>query len=478
MDLRRRSVIRIDRLGSRIHAYAPSLLRSRLTTDLEDRMSRPLGTLEFMRSMDLFQTRLYERLLRTYSEEPFCQLLALKLCNLAVGKYHFLNRHSVLLSKPFQLTVDPTNACQLECPGCVHSSNKEYADRFEWPRSTLPVHVYDDFLDHTGAWAFCAMLYNYGEPLLNKRFAEIVRASKKHLLFTITSTNLSMPLDQPDSIVASGLDRMVLSIDGTTQDIYEKYRRRGKLDLVLENVRKLVASKKKLGSRTPYLIWQFLTFAHNAHQVTDAIRKARELGINEILIHTPFEVAHDDPAIRAVAVRNRGAHRFIPWDGKWCSAERRRAASDMAAEIQKCFEYSWERRFHETPGIDEDRRRSGPTCDWLYHNVTMDGAGRIMPCCMAPDKSNKHVVFGNYTDSDIVNSPMAKLARLSFADRQMYDAITKDLPEKSRPYCAICQDTPLPYGLANVAGDIRAIDEKRAVPHSLKWALTHWSSSV
>jgi pyruvate-formate lyase-activating enzyme len=382
-------------------------------------MSRPLGALEFMRSMDLFQKRLYEHLLHIYGNEPFCRLLALKLCNLAVGKYHFLNRHSVLLSKPFQLTVDPANACQLECPGCVHSANKEYAGRFEWPRSTLPVHVYDDFLAHTGAWAFCAVLYNYGEPLLNKRFAEIVRASKKHLLFTMTSTNLSMPLDDPDSIVASGLDRMVLSIDGTTQETYEKYRRRGKLDLIFENVRKLVASRKRLGSPTPYLIWQFLTFEHNAHQVTDAIRKAQEMGLNEILIQTPFEVTGDDPAIRAIAVRDRGVHRFVPWDGNWCTAESRRAVGDLSAEIRVRFEHSWEQRFHETPGMGENSRRNGPTCDWLYHNVTMDGAGRIMACCMAPDRTDKHLVFANFTDSDIVNSPMAKLARLSFADRHV-----------------------------------------------------------
>lgn len=169
-----------------------------------------------MRSMDSFQAKVYARLLREYGAEPFSQLLALKLCNLAVARYHFLNRHSVLISKPFQVTVDPTNACQLGCPGCVHSLNPAYAGQFDWPQLTLSVDAFDRLMEQADPFAFCGSLYNYGDPLLHKRFADFVRASKKYLLFTQTSTNLSMPLLDTDNIVASGLDRIVLSIDGTT----------------------------------------------------------------------------------------------------------------------------------------------------------------------------------------------------------------------------------------------------------------------
>jgi hypothetical protein len=95
-----------------------------------------------------------------------------------------------------------------------------------------------------GTVAFCAALDNYGEPLLNKSFKEFAPASKKYLLFTMTSTNLSMPLSDPERIVMSGLDLAILSIDGTTQDIYEKYRRKGDLGFVFENVKKLVAPRR------------------------------------------------------------------------------------------------------------------------------------------------------------------------------------------------------------------------------------------
>ena len=433
-----------------------------------------------MRSIDAFQRRLYAHLLREYRHEPFCQLFALKLCNLAVARHHHRNRHSVLMSKPFQLTVDTTNACQLACPACVHTSNKEYSALFDWPASTLPVDLYDRFLEPTGVFAFCASLYNYGEPLLHKRFPDFVRSSKKHLLFTTTSTNLSMPLADTDDIVASGLDRMILSIDGTTQEAYERYRRKGRLDLVFENVRKLAASKKKLGSSTPYLVWQFLTFEHNVHQAPDAIRKARELGVNEILIQTPFEVVIDDPGIRAAAAPDRGTHKFAPWSGDWCSEERRKSVEGIFSNIEAAFNYSWEQRFHGTQGSEEDNRPGPRTCDWLYQNMTIDGAARIMPCCMAPDKGEKHVVFANFTQAsgagaDLINSPMARLARLAFGNRETYEAEARNRSKESLPYCAGCAENPALYGLANVAGDIRALDEKLALPRSLTWALTNWA---
>ncbi len=204
-----------------------------------------------MRFADSFQSRMFELFLRGYGTEPFAKLLALKLSNLAVAQYHYRRRHSVLVSRPVQLTVDPTNACQLGCPACVHTTNAPYAAIFDWPRQTLPVETHDRFLAGMGPFALSTLLYNYGEPLLHKQFSKFVQSAKKYLLFVHTSTNLSMPLSDPDELVNSGLDRMVLSIDGTTQETYERYRRNGNLELVFENVRKLVAARKRSGLRTP-----------------------------------------------------------------------------------------------------------------------------------------------------------------------------------------------------------------------------------
>src|SRR5688500_20394156 len=123
MDFRRRSVIRIDRLRSRLESHIPKFLSGTLAAELQSLFDRSRDKLEFMRTMDAFQPKLYAHLVARYRDEPFFRLFTLKLCNLAVALYNSANRHSVLMSKPFQLTHNPANACQLAFRACVHTSH-------------------------------------------------------------------------------------------------------------------------------------------------------------------------------------------------------------------------------------------------------------------------------------------------------------------------------------------------------------------
>jgi hypothetical protein len=207
---------------------------------------------------------------------------------------------------------------------------------------------------------------------------------------------------------------------------------------------------------------------------------ARSSGVNEIMIQTPFDVAIDDPGIRAITVPRHGSYKFDSWDGKWCSKERRCGVAEIAPRVDAMFNVTWESRFHAAANAGEGNHPATRTCDWLYHNITIDGASRIMPCCMAPDKQDKRLVFETLSgsagmDGDPVNSAMARLARLSFQDRAAYEAEAATVSSAQHPYCAKCEETPMPYGLANVAADIRALDEKGIVPRPLQWALIHWA---
>ena len=426
--------------------------------------------------LDSFQAEAYERLVARYDDPTVAKLLALKLANLAAGRYHHEGRLSALFSHPVMLMVDPANACQLACPGCIHSDNPSYAALFDWPRKTLPLDTYAAFLDRFGPFAFSVALYNYGEPLLNKRFAEIVRKSREYLLHTFTSTNLSMPLDNAEAIVESGLDYMILSIDGATQPVYERYRRGGNLGLVLENVRKLAAAKKALGSSTPWLEWQFLTFEHNHHELADARRLAAEIGVNQFRVATPFGVELDDPSIRPLRSPEEGACVVNPEKRRTTRDPRR--IDECADAIEEAFRKTWHMRAEET--ASDFAAPDAHTCTWLYFNMTMDGAGRIMPCCMAPDKNDKKLVFANFEPRespsalDIVNSPMAQLARRAFGDRASYEKEVA-LQSSSIPFCARCEEKPSPpYGMNNVRLDIRKLDPNRVVSDELVGVLTDW----
>ena len=243
--------------------------------------------------------------LRERFPSPVAQALTLKTLNLCLARHHFQARSALVRSRPFGLVVDPSNVCRLACPGCVHSTRSEALNLFAWPKGTLTGDRLSRLLRTYGPHAIGIYLCNYGEPLLNLETPALIRQSKQWLLSAMLSTSLSVRKFDPEAYVESGLDFMVLSIDGATQPVYERYRRNGDLDLVLGNVRKLVRARDRLGKRTPVLSWNFLAFEHNAHEIPLAERMARKIGVDQFRVVEPFDVSWDDPEIRVAAIKPR-----------------------------------------------------------------------------------------------------------------------------------------------------------------------------
>ena len=86
----------------------------------------------------------------------------------------------------------------------------------------------------------------------NKNFKDYISYVKQHNIYTITSTNGQL-IDKNIAlnIIKSGLDRIIISIDGTTQEVYEKYRKGGLLSKSIEAIKFLKEAKKELNSKTP-----------------------------------------------------------------------------------------------------------------------------------------------------------------------------------------------------------------------------------
>jgi MoaA/NifB/PqqE/SkfB family radical SAM enzyme len=101
--------------------------------------------------------------------------------------------------------------------------------------------------------------YFQGEPYLHPNFLELVKYAADKNIYTATSTNAHYLNDAAaKKTIESGLDRLIISIDGTTQETYEAYRKGGKLDKVIEGARNIVRWKKELKSITPFVVFQFL----------------------------------------------------------------------------------------------------------------------------------------------------------------------------------------------------------------------------
>ena len=160
--------------------------------------------------------------------------LTLKILNIFLARFHFNARSSSVLSRPFGLVIDPSNMCQLACPGCVHSNRSEDLKLFDWPHGTLSQDCFSALLKLYGPYAIGVYFCSYGEPLLNLATPKLIRLAKTYLIGTALSTSLSVRKFDAEAYVESGLDFMVLSIDGATQPVYEQYRRNGDIELVFE----------------------------------------------------------------------------------------------------------------------------------------------------------------------------------------------------------------------------------------------------
>ena len=202
------------------------------------------------------------------------------------------NRHSGL---PVSLNYEPTTSCNLRCPECPSGLRS-----FTRPTGMLDQSSFRKTIDEVSDTLIYLTFYFQGEPYLNPAFLDMVKYASEKKIYTFTSTNAHY-LDDENArrTVESGLDKLIISIDGTTQDVYEQYRVGGKLDKVIEGTKRVIAWKERLKSKTPYLVFQFLVVKPNEHQVADARKLAAELGVDAIKFKTAqvYDFENGNPLI-------------------------------------------------------------------------------------------------------------------------------------------------------------------------------------
>jgi radical SAM protein with 4Fe4S-binding SPASM domain len=195
---------------------------------------------------------------------------------------------SLLLNKPVQwgypvsISFEPTTSCNLRCPECPSGLRQ-----FSRPTGMLQNDFFRRTIDEIHKELLYLIFYFQGEPYLNPDFLEMVKYASDKKIYTATSTNAHYLTDAvAKKTVESGLDRLIISIDGTTQDVYQQYRVGGNLEKVLEGAKNIMKWKKEMKSKTPFVFFQFLVVKPNEHQVEDIKRLAKEVGVDEVRFKT------------------------------------------------------------------------------------------------------------------------------------------------------------------------------------------------
>lgn len=221
--------------------------------------------------------------------------------------------------------------------------------------------TFRNIIDDIGDKIWYVILYHQGEPYINKDFLRCVEYAKGKRLYTETSTNVHyLNPKNAELTVQSGLDAVIVSVDGTTQESYERYRVNGKLDKVKDGIRNLVAAKKKLGSKTPYILLQFLVMKHNEHEIPEIEALAKELEVDRLL-------------------------------KKNIQVENYQEALEWLPEKEKYQRYS-------ITESDINVRNGGKgVCPRPWLSTLMNWDGGIVPCCF--DKNGDHTM-GHVKDHD------------------------------------------------------------------------------
>lgn len=183
---------------------------------------------------------------------------------------------------PVSISFEPTTSCNLRCPECPSGLRA-----FTRPTGMLKKDFFSETIDQLSKELLYLVFYFQGEPYLNPDFLDMVKYASSKKIYTATSTNAHYLNDEnAKRTIESGLDRLIISIDGTTQEVYQQYRVGGRLNKVLEGTKNIVKWKKELRSKTPFIIFQFLVVKPNEHQIEDVKNLAKEIGVDDVWYKT------------------------------------------------------------------------------------------------------------------------------------------------------------------------------------------------
>jgi radical SAM protein with 4Fe4S-binding SPASM domain len=263
---------------------------------------------------------------------------------------------------PMSISFEPTTSCNLRCPECPSGLRE-----FTRPTGMLKQDFFKQTIDDIYKDILYLIFYFQGEPYLNKNFLEMVKYASSKGIYTATSTNAHYLTDEvAKKTIESGLDRLIISIDGTTQDVYQQYRRGGRLDKVIAGAKNVVKWKKELNSKTPFIFFQFLVVKPNEHQIEEIKKLGAEIGVDEVRFKTAQVYDYEnDP------------NNLIPENEKFSRYKKSKAGKHEAKN--KLANHCWKL--------------------WQANVITWDGM--VVPCCFDKDASHQLGDLKNQSFKDI-----------------------------------------------------------------------------
>jgi radical SAM protein with 4Fe4S-binding SPASM domain len=268
---------------------------------------------------------------------------------------------------PTHLQVEPTALCNLRCTLCPVTTGM---DR---DTGNMEFAVFKQLLDDAGRYGLVVHLWDWGEPFVNPEVYDMIAYAKQYGLKVISSSNghAFAEEEQAQKLVQSGIDSIIIAIDGITQHTYERYRQHGRLETALTGVRNVLSEKRCAGGTMPLVNLRFLAMAHNEHEIPALIDLAQSLDVDVLSIKTLNPYSSD------MYAENR---------------DQKRAFYDSFVPHTDTY-----RRFQSLDeGSRPHRVKRDPPCKNLWNSPSVHWDGTVCSCTY--DYKERHVL-GNLTES-------------------------------------------------------------------------------
>lgn len=306
--------------------------------------------------------------------------------------YSRVTKNPSLSAMPISISIEPTTSCNLRCPECPSGLRS-----FSRPTGMLKQELFEKVIDELSPTLSYLIFYFQGEPYLHPHLLDMVSYASAKKIYTATSTNAHYLDDEAArKTVESGLDRLIISIDGVDQETYESYRVGGKLSKVLEGTQNIIKWKRELKSKTPHVIFQFLVVRPNESQIEQVYRLADELGVDEVALKT------------AQIYDYKNGSDLIPTKDKYARYKKQEDGS--YAIKNSLLDHCWK----------------------MWHSCVITWDGKVVPCCFDKDA---HFVLGDLNEhsfKEIWNESKYKSFRQSLLRSRSEIEICKNCTEGTK----------------------------------------------
>ena len=185
----------------------------------------------------------------------------------------------VMKSVPPAMEIELTNRCNLACIQCLRSRGlKPYA------LGDMDFENYKKILaQFPSVTNLC--LNGFGEPMMHAQFFDVVaytRRERPWCKIGIYSNGMLIDAEKAYKLMDCGVTELDISIDAARSDTYHRVRRGGKLNVLHENIRRLVRIKQETRARFPLLGVNFVMLNENEGELVPFIEQAAEFGVDFI----------------------------------------------------------------------------------------------------------------------------------------------------------------------------------------------------